>query len=205
MLKSGGAAGTQDLPQLRVPKLTSDHEAALTSTSGKAFNECIIESEMREMTLKFFQYSTSLEFWNNIIESYKRKSFNIVALFEEQKSHPYLEYQRSKTVITLAFDEASPLVTDDEVSMQPSLPFQIIRRAAKMYEKHNIAFIMSGTTSKLANFCPPFIHDNSLREADTSFKLFPPFVLMYQDTLVPDYTRKLCNAFKKHLSKNPKS
>ena len=133
----------------------------LEMTSNKAFSISTLESQMREMSLKFFHYLNSLEIWENIIESYKQKSFNISALFEEQKSHPYLEYLRSQTVITLAFDEASPLVTDDEVvSMQPSLPFQIIRRAAKMYEKHNIAFLMSRTTSKLANFGPPFIHDN---------------------------------------------
>ena len=166
----------------------------LEVTSGEAFDLSILESKMREMTLMFFHYFASSKFWNVIIKSFKQNSFNIVALFEEQKNHPYLEYLRSKTVVTLAFDEASPFLKDDEASMQPSLAFRIIRRAAKMYEQHKFAYIMSGTTSKLANFCPPFIHDNSLREADTSFKLFPPFVLMYQDTLVPDYTRELMHS-----------
>ena len=165
----------------------------LETTSGKVFDESIIKSQMHEMTLEFFQFETSSKIWNDIIDSFKRKSFNIdiETLFEEQKSNPFLEYLRSKTVVTLAFDEASAFTTDADDFMRPSLPFRIIRRAAKKYKKHKFAYIMSGTSSKMANFCPPFIDDHSLREAESSFKLFPPFVLMYQDTLVPNYTREL--------------
>ena len=39
----------------------------LETTSGKAFKESIIKSQMKKMTLEFFQHETSSKIWNDIM------------------------------------------------------------------------------------------------------------------------------------------
>lgn len=116
---------------------------------------------------------------------------NVKTLFEEHKSNPYLEWVKLR-IITIAFDEAAPLAMLTENDRLPAVPLRIVRRAASNYNAGNkLAFVLSGTSSKMANFAPPIIWDKSLRMGEPFFRLFPPFILRYQDTYVPNYTRSL--------------
>lgn len=100
----------------------------------------------------------------------------------------------------MAFDEASVLgkslfshgTLEETLEKRQSglaLPLRIIRRASRDYNDNSIAFVLTGTSSKLANFSPSIEFDASLREAKSSAKLFPPFILKYQDLYVPEYTK----------------
>ena len=156
--------------------------------------------KMHEMTKSFFDPTISENFWQDVIRKYELKSYNIENLFREHVGHPYFSWLKSK-IVTLAFDEASFFVYAIENPVTPrngrgfAVPLRIIRRAVRIFKKKNpdnfLAFILTGTTSKLANFVPVFKNDSSIRESSTSYRLFPPFILKYQDSYVPDYMRTL--------------
>ena len=148
---------------------------------------------MREMTGKLFQSEFSKGIWSEIIDIYETNKFNFEELWDEHSKAPYFPWLKSR-IITLAFDEASILARDiPSIDQGLALPLRIIRRAAKLYPTSNncLAFILSGTSSKLANFVVSYKFEASSRESINSFRLFPPFVMKFQDSYVTNYTQTL--------------